>query len=55
MTAKTEVFNFENSEQLKEKLDNLDTYSIIQVIPLRYRTAEMGAAEKLVTVLIIYQ
>lgn len=52
---KTELFNFENPEQLKEKLDKLDATSIINVIPVRYRTTEMGAAEKLVCVLIIYQ
>jgi hypothetical protein len=54
MTEKTEIFNFENAEQLKEKLDKEGVERIINIIPLRYRTAEMGSAEKLTSVLIIY-
>ena len=49
------LFNFENAEQLKEKLDSLAKFSILSVIPMKYKTTEMGESEKLVSVIIIYQ
>lgn len=49
------LFNFENAEQLKEKLDSVSNFDILSVIPMRYKSAEMGDSEKLVSVIIIYQ
>ena len=49
------LFNFENAEQLKEKLDSLSNSYIISVVPMKYKAAEMGESEKLVSVIIIYQ
>lgn len=49
-----ELFNFENPEQLKEKLDSISKYDIISITPMRYKTAEMGESEKLVCVIITY-
>lgn len=53
--TKNELFNFENAAQLKEKLDSLAKFSILAVIPMKYKAAEMGESEKLVSVIIIYQ
>jgi hypothetical protein len=52
---KNDLFNFENAEQLKEKLDSLAKSSIIAIIPMKYKVGEMGESEKLVSVIIIYQ
>lgn len=49
-----EIYSFENADQLKEKLDSLKDHSILTVIPIKYKTTEMGGAEKLVSVIIIY-
>jgi hypothetical protein len=49
------LFNFENAEQLKEKLDSLVDFNIMSIVPMKYKAAEMGESEKLVSVIIIYQ
>lgn len=53
--SSVELFEFENAQQLKEKLDSLANKRIISIVPMKYKVAEMGDAEKLVGVIIIYQ
>lgn len=52
--TQTLLFNFENADQLKEKLDSLTDFTILSVVPMKYKTAEFGAVEKLVSVIIIF-
>lgn len=53
--TRVELFNFENADQLKEKLDSLSDFDIMSIVPMKYKAAEMGESEKLVSVIIIYQ